>query len=67
MSRYDYVDDSVREHSWCLEQYTKIIVNDPYPTSKASMILGERTYNKAEAIRQFCEEHNLVFKEEQLF
>ncbi len=65
--RYDYVDDSVSNHLWELHQHTSSITSDLYPISKAAMILGKLNENKREAIRLFCEEYELEFKEEQLF
>jgi len=62
-----YKDDSVSYHSWVLHQHTASITSDPFPTSKAAMILGKLNDNKREAIKLFCEEYEIEFKEEQLF
>ncbi len=66
-NRYEYVDDSINYHLWELNQHTPSITGDPFPTSKAAMILGKLNDNKKEAIRLFCEDYDLEFKEEQLF
>lgn len=66
-NRYDYVDDSINNHLWELNQHTSSITGDPFPTSKAAMILGKLNDNKKEAIRLFCEDYEIEFKEEQLF
>ncbi len=66
-NRYDYVDDSVSNHLWELNQHTSSITSDRYPISKAAMILGKLNDNKKEAIRLFCEDYEIEFKKEQLF
>ncbi len=63
----EYYDDSVGFHLWVLHQNTSSITSDRYPISKAAMILGKLNDNKKEAIKLFCEDYGIEFKEEQLF
>jgi len=48
--RYEYVDDSVSNHLWELNQHTSSITSDRHPISKAAMILGKLNDNKKEAM-----------------
>lgn len=59
--------DSVNFYLWRLNEYQSAIVNSPYPTTTACLMLkGPVTTEKIDAVRQFLESHKLKFEKSQL-
>ncbi|MBI9031874.1 hypothetical protein JEZ13_07740 [bacterium] len=59
--------NSVNFYLWRLNEFQSAIVNSPYPTTTACMILkGPGTPEKIEGVKQYLESHHLKFEKSQL-